>query len=603
MNPLSLKTSIITQVESVTAATASLLGSSEKGLAAHHELEAFRREVAEITERRGLRQMVISVAGVKNSGKSWLCQSLIQNESIKARVKSGPHQQGSTDKLMWIGEECPEQLDHAAETVLTTDRGDLVDLGTSYMLLDMPGHNEADERRRQLALRSITLAALRVGMFSMHTLADESNDVFLAEGDGATLLPLIIDDAASPNEAKAQNAMIKLHQRLTRRCPHSKVLQPVLIPSFERAKDMAHAETEARSLAIRAVRDAVSSAVENREGMLTARFQMLRKKLHAILWPVLQRLQEPWDKLQNAEKEAVNTIMKELLGDDKDLERTLHFRLLWKVSRSLPPLKLFPYVSFMKLWAVFTGAMDKLLFGMFGSLPSLALSAFQAVSNVKNASKHLSSFKDELKSRAQAMILEKLAPAAQQFDHAMMHALPSNSPGASREREENSELLGVELLCSESAKIFETEVRDSMPRKRAVVIGMVAVLVFWVLAAGPLLALYQSFLTAWLSSFHRMSATVWQAFPIPSAGYIFGNLLLVMFPVLVAAFIACLTCATDKRIQNCARKVKAKHEKLVDSLGESGRLLFVARDSRRDALLTLLSFLKAGTEERGTGIK
>ena len=583
-------TSILSRVDEVSAAVSALLGPSTEAAKAQHELETFRREAAEIIERRGVSSTVIAVVGSKNSGKSWLCRSLIVDPTERERIPSGTGREGATDKLMWIGAQLPHDLDFSIETSVPVTPENLFDLGRPYVLLDVPGHNEADDRRRETALRSITLAPLRVAMFTWDTLGDESNDVFLSEGDGATVLPVIVDHQYPRAEKLSRPETTRLHQRLKRCCPLSEILPPVLIPGFEHRSDQHAAGEQAATLVHNAIRGAMTAAVANPSAMLAARLQALRQKLGAQLAPVITRLRKPLEDLEKAEERAEGEVLRQLMGSPEELQRSVRFRMLWRIASSLPPL-LFPFRSFMTLLALVSGAIDRLAFAMLGSLPSLAMSAFQAVRNVRSLSKRRNNLDHELNARACSLITEQLTPALDAFHRAAQHALPDGAADHLRFARGSIEVTGLERLRTCSSTIFEATVTRSTIQYPALILGTAATLTFWMLAAGPLWALYQSFLIAWRASFAGVDASLWQNFPVPSPGFVFGNLIMTMLPVMILAFVSCLVSTGGKRLTGCASAITKEHGELIAELIRQHQVFFPTQDEVKQALATILRFV------------
>lgn len=589
MNITMHDTSIPARVDEVSAAAA-LLGHTAEAAKVQHELETFRREAGEIIERRGVSSTVIAVVGSKNSGKSWLCRSLLLDAALRERIPCGSGREGATDKLMWIGEELPGDIDVSSETSLPFSSDKLFDLGRPYVLLDVPGHNEADERRRENALRSITLAPLRVAMFTWDTMGDESNDAFLSEGDGAIVLPVIVDHQHPRDGEMARPEMTRLHQRLKRCCPLSEVLTPVLIPGFDHRSDRSAAEEQAASLAHGAMRAAMTVATANPSAMLAARLHALRQRLGGLLAPLISRLRKPLEDLEKAEERAAGEVLQHLVGSTEELQRSVRFRMLWRIASSLHPV-LFPFRSFMTLLALVSGAIDRLAFAMLGSVPSLALSAFQAVRNVRSLTKRRTSLDHELNARVGSLITEQLAPALNAFHRAAQYALPDGAADHLRLARSGIEVTGLETLRARSNRIFEASVTRFTTRVPAMLLGVVAVTLFWTLAAGPLWALYQSFLLAWQASFEGIEPSLWQTFPVPSPGFVFGNLIMTMLPVMFLAFVACLASTNGRRLAACANVIHAQHDALIKELTSQHEVFFATQDELKHSVSTLLRFV------------
>lgn len=581
--------SILDHIDEISDAVNVLWGGSAEAVKLHADLELFRREADEILEKRGMRSLVIAAVGSKNSGKSWLCRTLITDAEWRERIPSGTRRETATEKLIWIGGDFPAQLEHDVEIALPIPSDKMLNLGCSYVLLDVPGHNEADDRRRQIALRSITQASLRVAMFSWDANSDESNDEFLAAGDGATILPLIVDHQHPRPEHESGPEVRRLQQRLQRRCPSSKVLPPVVVPGFEHSANRADAWEHAATVARIAVQQAVISAVDNPAAMLQSRFNALRERLRSVTMPLISRIVQPLENLKKAERKAADDVLNDLVGRREELQRVVRVRMLWSLARSLHPL-FFPFRSFIGVLALTVGAIDRVAFAMMGSMPSLAMSAYQAVRNLWSLRKPSASFDNELNIRASNLIAEQLIPARHTFHQAVRHALPSNRNDVLHLNHSFMELSGLQLLRTRSARIFDTCVSSHLLRWPAVLAGALSTLLYVTLIAFPVCAFVQSFVLACSRTFSTIDPSNWHAFTLLDISSLFGMLILPALPVFFLSFIASFFCTGGKRLQKCADEIILMHQVIIREFSEQGLVIFTSRDPVRQAVQKIVSF-------------
>lgn len=569
-----------------------LLGPAPLGDAARRDLADCRREVAEITEGRGLRSVVIAVVGPKNSGKSWLCRSLLTQQEDRARIASGLELQYGTDRLCWVGEETPAMLDPELEQAVPVAAGGLVDLGVAYTLLDMPGYDEADAARRGKALRSVTLAPLRVTMFSWDTLAATADDAFLAEGNGVTLLP-VVTDPVHPRGGLPEEVRHML-ERLRRRCPQSLVLDPVLIPRCEFHPERAAVETSAAAAVHAALRQALANLPEAGQAMVVASQARLRRRLGDRLAPWLTRLREPLERLDTASERLTQEVFTQLVGDSEELARSLRFRLVWQSAEALWGWMV-PFRGLLRLLALLGGRVDRLGLAMLGSAPSLARAAFEAVRQARGQSRRLTVLEQQLQQRVRRLIAEHLQPARRGFFKALQLVLPGVPAAPVREPLAGIDILGLDTLRMKSLEVFRQQVEQHAERRLTRLLGLAGTLIFLLLAAGPIVALGQSFALAWNASFAGLSAgldpSAWRHYPMPPAGFFFVNLALVLLPVVGLAGLAGWISAGRQRRQRCAEAIGRAHQKIIRELAEQGGLGIARRDATVEAARVLLDFV------------
>lgn len=569
-----------------------LLGPTPEGNAARRDLADCRREMAEITGGRGLRSVVIAVVGPKNAGKSWLCRSLLKREEDRARIASGLELQHGTDRLCWIGEETPAAMEPELEQALPVAAGGLVDLGVPYTLLDMPGYDEADADRRDKALRSVTQAPLRVTLFSWDTLAATADDAFLAEGNGVTLLP-VVTDPAHPRGGLPKEVRSML-ERLRRRCPQSRVLKPVLIPRCEFHPERAALEASAAAAVHAALRQALTHLPEAGHAMVTASQARLRRRLGDRLAPWLTRLREPLQRLDTAGEKLTQEVFTQLVGDSEELERSLRFRLIWQSAESLAGWML-PFRGLLRLLALLGGRVDQLGLAMLGSAPSLARAAFEAVRQARGQSRRLSVLDQQLQQRVRRLVTEHLQPARQGFFTALGLVLPRMSATPVSEPLAGIDITGLDTLRMKSLQVFREQVAKHAERRLTWLLGLAGTLIFLLLAAGPVIALGQSFVHAWQASVAglstRLDPVAWRHYPMPSAGFFFINLALILMPVVGLAGLAGWVSANRQRRERAAEAIARSHQTLIRQLAEQGELGIARQDARVEAVRTLLDFV------------
>jgi hypothetical protein len=94
---------------------------------------------------------------------------------------------------------------------------------------------------------------------------------------------------------------------------------------------------------------------------------------------------------------------------------------------------------------------------------------------------------------------------------------------------------------------------------------LIGTALFWFLAHGPILALYQAYLLP--THAVGIDAPTWTAFPTPSAAMIATAMALSAFPVLLIALIHVSVAIPRNKLHVIAQDVRDRHTKLVQKYG------------------------------------
>jgi len=542
-------------------------------------------------DRRGVKSTSIAVLGSKNTGKSWLCRQLVQTEAKREKIASGEESDATTALATWIGSDAPPALVPEHERRILVRREEMVDLGRDYTLLDLPGYDDAGVGARDAALRAIRGVEFRIMVFSSKTKGDESQFAYLRDSDGTRILPVIVDGKFPQLETVARSEVEALVSRIKRSCPHAEVSDAVIIPHVEHAPGNATTHlARARERLFPALRAFIALEPVDEEVIGRVVLERLRRELAGDLRNFAERVAPAHMALETREAELAGELVSKLLGSDPQLAAGLRMKMrLFTLSKT--PGWFFPYRSFFGLFAFTAGAWDRLAFAMAGSLPSLALLAFQTARNAKRLGEMRDDMRNALAERIQSMAADELADSNRIFIRSIHSSLPSSehspetAPASTRFR-------GLERVTDASAEIFQSIVARHarsgwLPR----LFGGLATAAFVILLCGPLWAVYSEFRDAWLDVFAGSEAVRWQSFPAPSAGMILTTLLLVVLPVVVFALVSSVLATPVVKVDAAIEDAKKEHGAMLERMNREKTIRLVSDDPVREAVRFILGFL------------
>lgn len=571
-----------------------VFGEGHDGRIWHQKCQRALDEINAGRDRRGVKSTSIAVLGSKNTGKSWLCRQLVQTEAKREKIASGEESDATTELATWIGSDAPPALVPEHERRILVRREEMVDLGRDYTLLDLPGYDDAGVGARDAALRAIRGVEFRIMVFSSTTKGDESQFAYLRDSDGTRILPVIVDRKFPQLETIARSEVEALVSRIKRRCPHAEVSDAVIIPHVEHAPgDTTTHLARARERLFPALRTFISLEPVDEEVIGRVVLERLRRELAGDLRNFAERVAPAHQALETREAELAGELVSKLLGPDPQLAAGLRMKMrLFTLSKT--PGWFFPYRSFFGLFAFTAGAWDRLAFAMAGSLPSLALLAFQTARNAKRLGEMRDDARNALAERIQSMAADELADSNRIFIRSIHSSLPASehppetAPASTRFR-------GLERVTDASAEIFQLIVARHarsgwLPR----LFGGLATAAFVLLLCGPLWAVYREFRDAWLDVFAGSEAVRWQSFPAPSAGMILATLLLVVLPVVVFALVSSVLATPGEKVDTAIEDAKKEHEAMLERMNREKTIRLVSDDPVREAVRFILGFLKGG---------
>ena len=530
-------------------------------------------DLEDIHGQRGLSVPVVPVIGNKNAGKTTFCKALLTASAAHDQLPTGLDRGAATTRVTWIGPIRPERLDEEAEAWIPVLKEEMFDPGSPYMLIDVPGFNDAHPSAQAAAKRILPMASVVVLVASWESgLELESLGTYLALGGGATVVPVVVDDAfLARSTESAQRELARFRDRIRFANPDSEVGEPIHLPRID---SVPPEERERMSeLFIERIHEALGEALRlpraDPAHLARVRYERLLDELHRGMAPFLDWVGPNHDRLLREENEAVRGVVRELLGNRQELTAGIRARLMTRVAQSCPS-HWFPFRALLGLLALTAGAWDRLVLALSGSLPSLALVLFQSGRNLKLLQQRQDSARTALLERIAIMLKERIADPHRIFVRAVRAATSEHSENIV-ETVPEYRLEGLYAMEARAQAIVDENV-DRVALRPALlgVIGGVSTVVWVTLSLGPLWAVYGQFLSASGAVLSGVAVPAWDAFPAPSFSMLFATVLLVIAPVFVLAMLALGLTIRAKVVNSCADHIqKATHEAFVD-LMENG---------------------------------
>ncbi len=263
----------------------------------------------------------------------------------------------------------------------------------------------------------------------------------------------------------------------------------------------------------------------------------------------------------------------------------------------------FPYRSLLGLLSLTSGAWDRVVLSLAGSLPSLIGAAWASAKNVSAEASGNRDIRDGLKRRAAAIVADRLGPLATRFRselkrlHGRAAGEPLGSGSATGEDDAPlagspghhvaADLAGIDVLQEESQQIFDQEVqRVAVSGRFALITAILGTTIFWMLMSGPIVALYRGYADASFATLRNLSGDL-QAFPRPEAAMMLTSLLLSILPTAIFAMFTISWAQGRWRIDRAETRIRDAHVQAIARL-QQDRVLRLRWD---DPLLGDAEFL------------
>ncbi|MCS7466879.1 GTPase domain-containing protein [Stieleria sp. ICT_E10.1] len=593
----------------VRRAGASVLGDSETGRQVRSLCGEHVRARHLISQDRAAGALVLAVVGATGQGKSWLIRQLIRRSPLAASIRSGNNADQATEELVWVGPHPPVDLDPRFERFVRVSSADMEPIGTPYMLVDAPGATDNRQGIAEVAKRALSLASAIVLVVRRDQIRGQTPAALAVASEGTIVIPVIntigVDDAALHADIDAFLANLRTA------APESVIARPVRVTDFELGGESeqqigAQAATELlRQLQIELENNPDSDRRKStRLAALDGRF---RSALSALLADELPGLTRAVNRLNDEATKLPGEVAQTLIGPDGPMQAAVRSRLRLKLLTSTGAIW-FPYRSVLGLLNLTHGAWDRVLLSLSGSLPSLVSTIWtstRSLTSDRNANEEL---RDGLQRRSAAAVTDRLGPLAAQFreELALLRNADQRDDGKSlpgeplrvtshSETQQVASLAGIDALQERSHKIFEDAVeQNSISQLTAMIMAIVGTLIFWLLMAGPFVALYGEYLTASYETLIQVSTQQagetqhpLEHFPKPEFAMVLTSLVLSLLPTAIFSMIALSVAQSNGRTQRAQQAIRQGHEDAITQL-QQDRVLRLRWD---DPLLTDAEFL------------
>ncbi len=540
-------------------------------------IRGFRSDREQLESNRGLHLPTIGFFGPKDNGKSEMLRSLFFDEKRPKGILSGVGSNNKTMKVTWIGAKAPYDLSPEWEVHLPADTASDTRLGIETILVDIPGFNDADPQAMEAAERARTSCQIKVLVVRSDQMEDRAVMEEATKLDGHVIVPILNMLRWRSDSPEAQNHAMEFLARLRSSAPNSRIYEPLRITQVDIPglnHDGLDSVGEALAASLKKViaqtdrePDLVGKAVVNR-------FEDLRRELESEMESFLLASANSQRQIEEAIGTFPVEVIQELEGSDRALASAAKLGIRAELLRKTSSL-FFPYRSVLGLLCLTTGAWDKLALAFSGSIPSLAMSTYQAVKNLKDRTSKEPAAMLKATERVAQQFRSKLAQPISDFAFSIRHVSEGNELHLTNE----VTVEGLDHVLELSKRAFEEETTNGAPNGFTTWFGgFCATFVFLAILAGPLVSVYWDYGQAAYETFTTDQNTPWTEYPAPSFGMMFTALILGLIPVVAIAILMLSWASRGGVVRRCIRRIQNHHEEGIARLREDRSLAIELTD-------------------------
>jgi len=581
----------------VRQASISVLGESTAGRTVRQLCDSHAESRQSLTADRASGAMVVAIVGATGQGKSWLMRQFIKSPTVANAIRSGNNADEATESITWVGPNPPANLDVRFEQYLHCASEQMFSLEGRYLLVDSPGvtdnrHDVAETARLALSMASVLLMVVRRDQLRSYAV-----DLLASASEGSLVVPVI--NAVNADNGSLQTDSEAFVARIRRAAPRSQVTPAVHIADFETGSRQ---ESVVGSEATKAIYQALIGELAHGDSIgrvvhrLAAMDSKFRTALHSSLRDQLPSLSIAVQRLNDEAKLLPEEIAASLVGGGPALCAGIRSRLRASLLTDTSGIW-FPYRTILGVLSLTSGAWDRVVLSLAGSLPSLIGAAYTGVRNMTQSSAIASDMRDGIRKRSAAAVADRLGPLASRF-RTEIHRLSNNDAASAidhslsnhdsaRLRTQPAFLAGLDSLQEQSQKIFDSEIdRAAAPRNLATIYGLIGTLLFWSLMAGPVVTLYRSYIQASLASLIEFTGDLNQ-FPRPDLATVLTSFVLSALPTAIFSMLVLSWVQGRRRISVTEQSIRDRHREAILQLQQQ-RVLRLEWD---DPLLADAEFL------------
>ncbi len=582
-----------------------VLGDGELGRLVLQRCDGYDSARQDLASNRTGGSVPIAVVGATGQGKSWLIRKFVHDPQAAAAIPSGNNADEATERLIWVGAAPPSDLDHRHESFVPCASDRMFGLGMPYLLVDVPGATDDRPAIAEIAGRALSLAGVLILVIRRDQLRSGKVGALARASEGAIVIP-VVNAVRNHDDALAADLDTFL-SRIRSTAPTSVISPVVLVDDFEVSgrSESAVAEQAIAEIATRIGEELRHSggAASRRTARLAALDARFREGLCDLLSDRLPGLTAAVARLREAAEKLPGEIAQSLVGGGPPLRAAIRGRLRANLLSDTDSLW-FPYRSLLGLLSLTSGAWDRVILSLAGSLPSLIGATWTGVRNVRNDF-GAGELRDGLKRRAAAIVADRLGPLATRFRDEVLRlrggsvtnpgplgATPTNAViGGSADHDTASrnaaDLAGIDTLQEESQRIFDGELeRIAVSRNVSLGGALLGTLLFWLLMSGPIIALYRGYLGASLTTLRELSGDL-SLFPRPEAVTMLTGLMLSILPTALFAMAVISLAQRRRRVDQAEARITEAHRVTIARL-QHERILRLRWD---DPLLADAEFL------------
>ncbi len=591
----------------ISQAATFLFGDRAMAHAIREKCRDYQRQCNDIVSSRGIAWLTVAIVGAKGQGKSWIARQFVIDPAVRGRLSSGVLSREATTKLHWIGPNRPESLDDQREVFHYCDRGQLLDLGQPYLLIDTPGITDADQRAAQVAKETLSLAPVKLLVMRRDQMRSAINSQISAWIEGSVCVPVLscvpIQEFNAQSNAVSSESLrsdiTQLLDSLRASAPQSKLLEPVLIPDFEATGDEVRAGADfTATLKSRLQNESLEELAMTRANRLSALTHRLQHEVGRLVESETPQLAEAVRRMHEETDRLPGQVVESLLGATVVLETAVRGRLRAQMISDTSPLW-FPYRTVISVLGFTQGAWDRVVLALSGSVPSLFGALATWARNVQKSREISTEMQTGIRDRLKSRIEDRLTPINRQFYVALSRLQTGDAADPTKTPTPNVRLGGIEELQGQSVNLFESAIAASATNRIGLqCAGMLATAMFWGMLSGPIVSVYRQYFEASRSALTAAQAH-FDEFPHPSGSLLATSIFLSLLPMLIFAMIFMTWTLRRSRIQRISRRILAEHHTLIGKLKSEGVLKLYFEDPKLEQAEFLLRLDRMSRVDRG----
>jgi hypothetical protein len=583
----------------IAEATATVFGDSPLSLAVEQACKRFDNDISNIQAGRGINALLIAIVGAKGQGKTWVARQFVRDSTVKSRLRSGDLMDDATTRLVWIGPIAPDNLDPISELYHPCQANELAHLGQPYVILDMPGMTDADQRAVAVAKEALSLAPIKLLVIARDQIRAAANMSIAHQIDGAVCIPVVSSvepdempgqtSGSSPTMGSLQEDLRGLRDQLTLMAPRSRLTREILVPDFE----ITGLEEASSQAFLSAFLDLVSeldltqiSLGNARDMRVLAANERLQTEVSRLIGDELPQLADAVGQLNCETERLPSHVLASLLGSESILETGVRMRLRARLA-SDTSLIWFPYRTVLSTLNLTQGAWDRVMLALAGSVPSLFGALTSWARNVRTSRDFNHQVQDGIRQRTQQQVEERLHPLCDQFHRTVMKLRPREDRTHNTPNSTGMRLSGIDELQTRSQQIFDAAIdRNATSGWLAQLYACIGILIFWALMAGPVVVIYREYFETSYNVFVGKEAHL-DNFPHPTPGLFFTSLILSILPLSIYCMAILTWTLSRRKVRSIARRIVQEHEQAIEELQKN----HVIRLQFEDELLQQAEFL------------